>query len=420
MSPDTFEKAILPATKLDPVKVRKDFPILDQAINGKPLTYFDNAATTQKPLEVIRAIDTYYREYNSNIHRGIHSLAERATDTFELTRSALKSFLSASSEEEIIFTYGTTDSINLVASSYGSEFLKKGDEVIISAMEHHSNIVPWQMICEKKGAKLKIIPVSDDGEILVDAFRGLLSDKTKIVSIVHISNSLGTINPIKTIIDEAHKYGAMVLIDGAQSAAHITIDVQSLDCDFFAFSSHKMFGPTGVGVLYGKKNLLESMPPYRGGGEMINEVTFEKTTYNHLPFKFEAGTPNIADVIGLKSAIDYINSISKKEIYNHEQGLIAYAHKQLKQIEGLRIFGNARHKSGIVSFNIDQVHPFDIGVFLDASGIAIRTGHHCTQPLMRRLGVEGTARASFSIYNTYEEIDTMANQLKKIVKLKRK
>jgi len=420
MSVKTSNYNISTKDELIPDGIRRLFPALHQKINGKPLIYFDNAATTQKPIQVIDAIEQYYKNYNANIHRGVHTLADKATDSFEQTRSNIRSFINASSDEEIILTYGTTDSINLVSQSFGKKFIKEGDDIIISAMEHHSNIVPWQMVCEERGANLRIIPITDNGELIFEEFENLLSHKTKLVSVVHVSNSLGTINPIDQIIKKAHLVGAKVMIDGAQAAAHLPIDVQELDCDFYAFSSHKMFGPTGVGVLFGKKEILNEMPPYRGGGEMISQVTFEKTLYNNLPFKFEAGTPNIADVIGLKFATDFICELTKKRILNHEKFLLAYAQKMLGEIEGLRIIGNAQKKLGVVSFIIEDIHSFDIGVMLDAGGIAIRTGHHCTQPLMNRFGIEGTARASFSVYNTYQEIDTLVESLKKIVKIKRK
>ena len=420
MALKTLKETLSAKPKINTEEIRKLFPLLGQHVNGKPLIYFDNAATTQKPIQVIEAIDSYYREYNANIHRGIHTLAEQATDSFEMTRLAVREFINASSTEEIIFTYGTTDSINLVAQSFGRKFLERGDEVIISAMEHHSNIVPWQMICEEREAHLRIIPINDEGELRLDEFDRLLGPRTKIVSIVHVSNSLGTINPVKEIIRKAHQHGARVMIDGAQAAAHLPLDVQELDSDFYAFSSHKMFGPTGVGILYGKKEILNEMPPYRGGGEMIREVTFEKTTFNDLPFKFEAGTPNIADVIGFRMALEFINKISKPSILAHEKALLNHAHNLLGEVDGLKIIGTAREKLGVVSFVIQDIHAFDIGVLLDASGIAVRTGHHCTQPLMHRFGIEGTARASFSIYNTFEEIDAMTEQLLKIIKIKRK
>lgn len=403
--------------KLDINKIRQDFPILDQSINGKKLVYFDNAATTQKPIQVLDALSDYYRGYNANIHRGIHHLAEKATAGFEETRKSVRAFLNAKSTEEIIFTYGTTDSINLVVGSYGRKFLSVGDEIIISTLEHHSNIVPWQMLCEERGCVLKVIPINNDGELLMEEYEKLLSEKTKFVSVVHVSNALGTINPIKTIIDKAHAVGAKVLIDGAQASSHIDIDVQALDADFYALSAHKLFGPTGIGVLYGKKELLESMPPYRGGGEMIKEVTFEKTTFADLPYKFEAGTPNIADVVAFKYALDYIQAIGKNNIAAHENELLNYATKQLEQIEGLTIVGKAKEKVSVVSFVLDGIHPQDIGIILDQQGIAVRTGHHCTQPLMQRLGILGTARASFSVYNTFEEIDALIAGILKVKKL---
>ncbi len=406
--------------KFNPSTIRKQFRILSQEVNGHPLVYFDNAATTQKPDQVINAISDYYQNYNANIHRGIHSLAEKATEAYESTRRKAKDYVNASSSDEIIFTYGTTDGINLAASSLGRAVLNKGDEVIISAMEHHSNIVPWQMVCEEKGASLKVAPINDSGELIYEEYQKLLSDKVKIVSIVHVSNSLGTINPVKKIIADAHEIGAYVLIDGAQAAAHLDVDVQELDCDLYAFSSHKMFGPTGVGVLYGKRSVLDLMPPYRGGGEMIKEVTFEKTTYNDLPFKFEAGTPNIADVIGFSAAIDYINSLDKNSVREYEKKLLEYGVTRLTDIEGIRFVGTAKNKISIISFNIENVHPFDIGMMLDAGGVAVRTGHHCTQPLMDYYNIEGTVRASLSIYNTEAEIDILADKLKAIVKIKRK
>jgi cysteine desulfurase/selenocysteine lyase len=389
-------------------------------INGQPLIYFDNAATTQKPDTVINAIHDYYLNYNANIHRGIHTLAEKATEAFELTRIKAKEYISAAFSDEIIFTYGTTDGINLAAQTLGKKLLRKGDEVILSAMEHHSNIVPWQLICEEMGATLRIIPINDAGELIYEDFLKLLNKKTKIISIVHVSNALGTINPIKKIIKDAHSTGAMVVIDGAQAAAHIDINVQDLDCDLYAFSSHKMFGPTGVGVLYGKRAVLEIMPPYRGGGEMIKEVTFKKTTYNDPPFKFEAGTPNIADVIGFGAAIDYISNFDKNEISNYEHELLEYGVRKLSEVEGLRFIGTAKEKVSVISFIIDSIHPFDIGMMLDAGGIAVRTGHHCAQPLMEFFSIDGTVRASLSFYNTKKEIDILTDKLKRIVKTKKK
>lgn len=404
------------ATKFDIETVRKDFPILHQEINGKPLVYFDNAATTQKPQTVIDALSGYYSGYNANIHRGIHHLAEKATAAFEATRTTVKDFINAATIEEVIFTYGTTDGINLIAQSYGRKFLKGGDEIIISTLEHHSNIVPWQLLCEEKGCVLKVIPINDAGELLLDEFEKMLSERVKIVSVVHVSNALGTINPLAEIIEKAHKVGAKVIADGAQAIAHLPIDVQALDVDFYVFSAHKLYGPTGMGVLYGKKELLNAMPPYRGGGEMIKEVSFEKTTYNELPYKFEAGTPNIADVIALKFAIDYVLSIGKTSMAAYENELLIYGTAALSEIEGLTIIGQAKHKIGVISFILEGIHPQDIGIILDQQGIAVRTGHHCTQPLMSRLGLLGTSRASFSVYNTKEEIDRLVKGIEKVKK----
>lgn len=394
-------------------KIRAEFPILDQDVNGKKLVYFDNAATTQKPNVVIDAVNNYYTGYNANIHRGIHHLAEKATSAFELSRTTIKDFINADSTEEVIFTYGTTDGINLIAQTYGRSFLTKGDEIVISTMEHHSNIVPWQMLCEEKGCVLRVIPINDDGDILFDEYKSLLSEKTKIVSVVYASNALGTVNPIAEIIEEAHKVGAVTVVDAAQAMSHIDIDVQSLDVDFLCFSAHKLYGPTGMGALYGKKELLNKMPPWRGGGEMIKEVTFDKTTYNELPYKFEAGTPNIADVIGITTAINFVNKLGKKNIADYEDELLSYATEKLEAISGLKIIGKAKKKVSVLSFIMDGIHPQDIGVLLDQQGIAIRTGHHCTQPLMQRLGLVGTSRASFAVYNTKEEIDKMVAGIEK-------
>ena len=402
--------------QLDLTAIRKQFPVLDQSVNGNPLIYFDNAATTQKPLAVISEISRYYTEDNANIHRGIHTLAERATAAYENTRKSIAQFINANESEEIIFTKGTTDSINLVAHSLGGSLLKPGDEVLISCMEHHSNIVPWQLICEKTKAVLKIIPINDKGELIFEEFLNLLSERTKIVSMVHISNTLGTINPVKEVIAAAHKWGAKVLIDGAQATPHNKIDVKSLNCDFYAFSGHKMYGPTGVGVLYGKRSLLEAIPPYQGGGEMIKEVSFTQTTYNEIPYKFEAGTPNIAGVTGLNKAIEFVQSIGLDQISHHENTLLLRATTQLSEIEGFQPMGTASEKASVISFNVEGVHPFDLGVLLDAKGIAIRTGHHCTQPLMDRFKVEGTARASFAIYNTFEEVDQFVSALSNLIK----
>ncbi|WP_215235321.1 cysteine desulfurase [Dyadobacter linearis] len=404
-------------TSLDIASIRNDFPILNEVINGKQLVYFDNAATTQKPRLVLDALSGYYEHYNANIHRGIHHLAEKATAAFEQTRKRMQSFVNAEFSEEIIFTYGTTDGINLVASTYGRKFLKEGDEVIISTMEHHSNIVPWQMLCEEKGCILKVIPIDDNGDLLMDEYEKLLTERTKFVSVVHVSNSLGTINPIKEIIEKAHAVGAKVLIDGAQASSHFHIDVQDLGCDFYALSLHKIYGPTGLGILYGKKDLLNAMPPYRGGGEMIKEVTFEKTTYNELPYKFEAGTPNIADVVAAKYALDYVDTLGKSNIATYENGLLKYATEAVSEIEGLKIIGKAKNKVSVLSFVIDGIHHQDIGVLLDQQGIAVRTGHHCTQPLMNRFNITGTSRASFAVYNTTEEIDLLIKGLHKVKRM---
>ncbi|WP_305067216.1 aminotransferase class V-fold PLP-dependent enzyme [Mangrovivirga halotolerans] len=411
MSVDTASKSI------DIKYIRDQFPVLDQLVNNKPLAYFDNAATTQKPKQVTDSIEHYYSRDNANIHRGIHTLAERATTAFESTREVVQKFINAPEKEEIIFTKGTTDSINLLASSYGRKFLSEGDEVIISAMEHHSNIVPWQLICEEKGAKLRIIPVNDKGEMDFEAYKSMLSDKVKIVSVVYASNSLGTINPVKQIIEEAHKFNAVVMIDGAQAASHLPLDVQELNCDFLAFSGHKMYGPTGVGILYGKRELLESMPPYQGGGEMISEVTFEKSSWNDIPYKFEAGTPNIADVVALKEAISFIDRVGKENIMRHEMELHDYAMEKLSKFENIKFYGTAAEKVGVISFLFDNIHPFDIGQMLDSAGVAVRTGHHCTQPLMDLFNIEGTVRASFAVYNTKEEVDAMIASLEKVVKI---
>jgi len=397
--------------------IRNEFPIFSREIKGRPLIYLDNAATAQKPLRVIDALTGYYENYNANIHRGIHTLAEEATAAFELTRDAVQSFIGAAFREEIIFTKGTTESINLVAYSWGRQNIQAGDEIIISTMEHHSNIVPWQILCEEKKATLKIIPVNDDGELLLNEYKRLLNSKTKLVSIVHVSNALGTVNPVKEMIASAHEVGAVVMLDGAQSAVHLDILVQDLDCDFFACSAHKLYGPTGVGVLYGKRKLLESMPPFQGGGEMIKEVSFHKTTYNDLPYKFEAGTPNIADVIAFRSALQFIQETGKEKIRRHENELLTYAQTELEKIPGLRIIGRANEKVSVVSFVIENAHPQDIGILLDNRGIAVRTGHHCAQPLMDRFCIPGTTRASFAVYNTKFEIDELVKGLHKVVKI---
>ena len=402
---------------LDVYAIRQQFPILNREVKGKPLVYFDNAATSQKPQAVIDALVNYYTNYNANIHRGIHTLAEEATLAFEATRDAVQQFIHAASREEIIFTRGTTEGINLVAYSWGRQHIKAGDEIIISTMEHHSNIVPWQIVCEEMGAVLKVIPINDQGELLINEYKKLLSAKTKLVAVAHVSNALGTVNAVKQIIDAAHEAGAVVLIDGAQSAVHLDIDVQQMDCDFFAFSAHKLYGPTGLGVLYGKMHLLEAMPVFHGGGEMIKEVTFEKTTYNDLPYKYEGGTPNVADVIAFRAALDFVNQTGKDKIRKHEEELLHYATKRLEQVPGLKFIGEAKEKVSVVSFVIDNFHPQDIGILLDNRGIAVRTGHHCTQPLMDRFGIPGTSRASFAVYNTKEEVDQLVTGLQKVIKM---
>ncbi|MEP6626718.1 MAG: cysteine desulfurase [Ginsengibacter sp.] len=417
-----MNEALAIKPKFDVQAIRALFPILEREVNNKLLVYLDNAATAQKPQSVIDAISHYYSNYNANIHRGIHLLAEEATAAYEATRTTAQKFINAASSDEIIFTRGTTEGINLVAYTWGRQNIHAGDEIIISGMEHHSNIVPWQILCGEKKAVLKVIPVDDNGELIMDdpaavGFKQLLSSKTKLVSVVHVSNSLGTINPVKEIIDAAHKVGAVVMIDGAQSTVHLDIDVRELDCDFFAFSGHKVYGPTGVGVLYGKRDLLESMPVFMGGGEMIKEVTFEKTTYNNLPYKYEAGTPNIADTIALKVALDFINEIGKKHSGKYEHELLQYATEQLQMIPGLQIIGTAKNKVSLVSFVVKNVHPQDLGVLLDNQGIAVRTGHHCTQPLMKRFGIPGTVRASFAMYNTNEEVDRLVAGLQKAIKM---
>lgn len=403
--------------KYDVQKIRKDFPILQKHVHGKLLVYLDNAATTQKPLSVIEKLNEYYTAMNSNIHRGVHTLSGAATEAFESARIKVKQFINALGKNEIIFTRGTTEAINLVASSYGRTNVKEGDEIIISHMEHHSNIVPWQLLCEEKNAKLRIIPIDDTGELILDNFESLFTEKTKLVSVVYVSNSLGTINPVRKIIDTAHKYNIPVLLDGAQAVNHLKLDVQELDCDFLAFSGHKLYGPTGTGILYGKVNLLDKMPPYMGGGDMISKVTFEKTTYNELPHKFEAGTPDIAGAVGLGAAIDYVTSIGIENIAAHESELLEYATKQVAYIPGLRIIGTSPNKTSILSFVLENIHPHDIGTFLDFEGVAIRTGHHCTQPLMQRFSVPATSRASFGLYNTKEEVDVLVNGLKKIIEV---
>ncbi|PIQ48993.1 MAG: cysteine desulfurase CsdA [Cytophagales bacterium CG12_big_fil_rev_8_21_14_0_65_40_12] len=407
---------ILETQKLDIQKIREEFPILHQQVNGKPLVYFDNAATNQKPQRVIDALVHYYQHDNANINRGVHTLAERATAAYENTRKSVQKFINANEVEEVIFTKGTSESINLVASSWGRKFLNQGDEVLISAMEHHSNIVPWQMICEERGATLRVMPINQAGEIIVEALDDLITERTKMVAFNHASNSLGTINPIELIIKKAHAVGAKVLVDGAQATAHLPIDVKALNVDFYAFSAHKMYGPTGTGVLYGKRSLLEKMPPYQGGGEMIKEVSFSKTTYNDIPYKFEAGTPGIANVIALNEAINFINELGKANIAAHELNLLNYATNALNAIDGANIIGTAKDKVSVASFVVEGIHHFDLGMWMDAKGVAVRTGHHCTQPLMDFYGIEGTTRASFAVYNTVEEIDIFIDALNSIIK----
>ncbi|WP_281309520.1 aminotransferase class V-fold PLP-dependent enzyme [Flavobacterium flavigenum] len=397
---------------LDIQKIRADFPILSEKVNGKPLIYFDNGATSQKPQVVIDAEAKYYQEINANIHRGVHTLSQLATDAYEISRVKLQHHINAKFSHEVLFTSGTTHGINLVANGFAS-ILKPGDEILVSSLEHHSNIVPWQMLCEKTGAVLKVIPINEEGELIISEYESLLSEKTKIVTVNHISNALGVINPVKEMISKAHAVGAAVLIDGAQAVPHLKPDVQDLDCDFYAFSGHKMCGPTGTGILYGKEEWLNKLPPYQGGGEMIKEVTFEKTTYADLPHKFEAGTPNIAGGIVLGTAVDYLNEVGFGNIQLQEKKLLEHATKRLLEIEGLRIYGNGKNKASVVSFNIDGIHPYDIGSIIDKLGIAVRTGHHCAQPIMNFFCIPGTIRASFSFYNTKEEIDVMVEAVKK-------
>ena len=399
---------------IDVKKIRKDFPILERQVNGYPLVYFDNAATSQTPIQVIDTIVDYYKNYNANIHRGVHSLSQEATDAYEAARQKIQSHFNAAHPYEIIFTSGTTHSINIIASGY-SELLKAGDELLVSALEHHSNIVPWQMLCERTGAILKVIPMDEQGVLILDELDKLLSDKTKLVFVNHVSNALGTVNPIAEIIEKTHAVGAEVLVDGAQASPHIQADVQSLNVDYYVISAHKLCGPTGVGMLYGKKAALEKLPPYQGGGEMIAEVTFEKTTYAGLPHKFEAGTPNISGGIAFGAALDYMNSIGMENIAAYEEELLVHGTKELMKIPGLKIYGEAAHKTAVISFNVGAIHPYDIGSILDKMGIAVRTGHHCAQPIMDFYKIPGTVRASFSFYNTFEEIDLMVVALKRAI-----
>jgi cysteine desulfurase / selenocysteine lyase len=405
------------ASEFDVTRIRAEFPILTQTVNGKPLVYLDNAATSHKPQCVIDTINHFYAAHNSNVHRGVHYLSQLATRELEGARDIVKKFLNAASDKEVIFTKGTTDGINLVAQSYGRKFIKEGDEIIISAIEHHANIVPWQMLCEQTGAVLRVIPINDDGELLMEEYEKLLNPKTKFVSVNYVSNALGTINPVKRIIELAHAQDVPVLIDGAQSAPHLKVDVRELDCDFYAFSGHKVCGPTGIGILYGKEHLLEQMPPIQGGGDMIKVVTFEKTTYNDLPYKFEAGTPHIEGGIGLGRAIQYLESIGLDNIAAYEHELLEYATELIGGIPGVRIIGTAKEKASVLSFLINDIHPHDIGTILDQEGIAIRAGHHCAQPVMQRFNVPSTARASFAFYNTKEEIDVLANAIHKVIEV---
>ncbi len=422
-----MSEALLEKTKMGPVAcpidffdvygVRDDFPILRSRVRGKPLVYLDNAATTQKPLQVVEATRAYYEKQNANIHRGVHYLSELATNKYEAARETIAGFLNAESAREIVFTSGTTESINLVAYSFGRANIKAGDEVLISAMEHHSNIVPWQMLCEQTGAKLRVIPIDDNGDIIFEEFETLLSEKTKMVAIVHVSNSLGTINPIKKIVERAHAFDIPVLVDGAQAVSHLKVDVQELGCDFYAISSHKLFGPTGIGALYGRESLLDAMPPYQGGGDMIKSVSFERTTYSELPSKFEAGTPNMAGAIGMATAIDYFTGIGYDKLESHEDAVLRYAHEALADIPDLKFIGMAKAKTGVVSFVLSDIHPHDIGTILDQNGIAVRTGHHCTQPVMERFKIPATTRASFALYNTVDEVDRLAEGLHGVLNL---
>ncbi|HUO58874.1 MAG TPA: cysteine desulfurase [bacterium] len=398
-------------------KLRKDFPLLRQKVHGKPLVYLDNAATTQKPLVVIETLEKFYKEYNSNIHRGLHLLSEKATAAYEAVRIKAQAFVNAADPREIIFTRGTTEGINLVAQTWGRQNVGAGDEILVTTMEHHSNIVPWQMLCGEKGAILKVVPIHDDGELDMEALAKLLTPKTKLLAITHVSNALGTINPIADIVRLAHSKGARVLVDGAQAAPHLAVDVRALDCDFYVLSGHKIYGPTGIGILYGKYQLLDSMPPYQGGGDMIASVTFEKTLYKKPPYKFEAGTPNIADTIGLGAALDYITKTGLDNIAGHEQDLLAYGTKKLSEISGLKLVGTASHKAGVLSFTLGEIHPHDIGTILDRQGVAIRAGHHCAQPVMDRYGIPATARASLALYNTRGEIDALTKGIRKVLEV---
>jgi len=403
-----------PTVQFDPERARADFPILRQKIHGRPLVYLDNAATSQKPQRVIDAISNFYSTTNANVHRGVHALSERATEQFELAREKVRAFINAPKVEEIVFVRGATEAINLVAQSFGRSRLRRGDEILVSAMEHHSNIVPWQLLCESTGAVLRVAPINDDGELMVGEFEAMLGAKTRLVALAHVSNALGTINPVRQLIAAAHSRGVPVLLDGAQAIPHLKVDVKALDCDFYVFSGHKMFGPMGIGALFGKAELLESMPPYQGGGDMILSVTFEKTIYNRVPYKFEAGTPDVGGAIGLGSAIDYLNSLGMEQIAAYEHDLLVYATAAISRVPGVRLVGTARQKAGVISFLLGDIHPHDIGTILDQEGIAIRTGHHCAQPVMQRFGVDATARASLAFYNTREDIDRLVAGLERV------
>jgi cysteine desulfurase/selenocysteine lyase len=403
-----------PDGRLDVEKIRADFPILHRTVHDKPLVYLDNAATSQKPQAVIDAVSRYYEQENANIHRGVHYLSERATEDYEAARKTVQTFLNAAHVHEIIFVRGTTEAINLVAQTFGRVHVSNGDEVLITGMEHHSNIVPWQMLCEEKGAKLRVAPINDDGELLLDEYAKLLGPRTKLVAVTHVSNALGSVNPVRKMVELAHARNVPVLLDGAQAVPHARVDVQALDCDFYAFSAHKLYGPTGIGVLYGKSALLEAMPPYQGGGDMISSVTFEKTIYNKLPYKFEAGTPDVSGVIGLGAAIKYVSTIGLEKIAAHENELLAYATGQVSAIPGIRLIGTAKEKASVLSFLFDGVHPHDVGTILDQEGIAIRTGHHCAQPVMQRFDIPATARASFAFYNTKQEVDELVKGIEKV------
>ena len=413
LSPETRQ----PRTSLDVARVRDDFPILKQQVCGRPLVYLDNAATSQKPRQVIEAISRFYSEDYSNIHRGVHTLSQRSTQSYEAVRTKVQRFIHAAEDREIIFVRGATEGINLVAFGYLRPRLQAGDEIVISGMEHHSNIVPWQILCDEKNARLRVIPINDDGEVIFEEYEKLLNSRTRLVAVTHVSNALGTVNPVRRMIEVAHRQQIPVLVDGAQAIPHLAVDVQALDCDFYTFSGHKLYGPTGIGVLYGKASLLESMSPFQGGGDMIASVTFEKTTYNKIPHKFEAGTPDIAGVIGLGAAIDYVQAIGLAAISNYEEQLLAYATREVSKIPGVRILGNAKEKASVLSFTLEGVHPHDIGTILDQQGIAIRAGHHCAQPVMDRFQVPATARASFAFYNTKEEVDVLVNGIRAVMEV---